>query len=664
MKTVTKITFCLLALLSAGPSFNPVHAQGPIITAILPGFPEVRDDDVRIKIFGYILIDPTSVSVGTCPGIIDTDVAGGAQNDFNHITFLVPYATCPGGTEAPVIVTNGAGIGSSPFLVTIPDVVVEPPLPVPPVPYRVLSNDAPVDSVENILRFEHVAFNPYVKQRGVLNWEVNDPLPNPTPFAQFLNLSANIQSDFMTYGASAADFESVMRSMGYYMQVDSITTDRDVGAGKQTTRYHFFVTNPLPGGAYPFLAQGSGTVTWTENIDADFIAHLESYADVTVNGMTVQVEYGGLPDAIADEINELFQVDTPPTVTIAGVPGYEPIVDVRFGTLNGPLPPVTAVQATLNSGPQGNLFLSIPQTYTKYFEPTPLGSSVLDTFYIANVTSNDLTYTTVSVDITGPNANSFSVETAPATGINTGDSTLFTIRFTPTPAPGGPSLQAPGDMYEGTVTVTTDGDSFYSFPVRGSEPEALPVELAAFEALLDGETVALQWTTLSESNNQGFEVQRQSAEAEVASWATLGFVDGSGASHGARSYAFRDEALPSNVETVRYRLKQVDLDGTWAYSSVVEVAVPSLVELALESVYPNPARGSFVARFTVPEQHFAAASLELYDILGRRVRVLTSEVRTARNELTVPVDGLAAGMYLLRLEVGGTVHTRPVVLAR
>ncbi|MEM6647794.1 MAG: choice-of-anchor Q domain-containing protein, partial [Bacteroidota bacterium] len=192
---------------------------------------------------------------------------------------------------------------------------------------------------------------------------------------------------------------------------------------------------------------------------------------------------------------------------------------------------------------------------------------------------------------------------------------------------------------------------------------ALPVELTRFEALRDGDAIVLSWQTASETNNAGFEVQQAAAEAgQDADWQVVAFVAGAGTTLEAQAYAYRLEDLPAG--THRFRLKQVDYDGTFAYSPEVEVTVEVPHELRLEAAYPNPFNPSTVIGFTVPRT--GEARLMVYDALGREVMRLFKGMAEAGQRQAVRLDGsgLASGTYLYRLSFGGEVRTGRVLLIK
>ena len=111
----------------------------------------------------------------------------------------------------------------------------------------------------------------------------------------------------------------------------------------------------------------------------------------------------------------------------------------------------------------------------------------------------------------------------------------------------------------------------------------LPVELTSFTAEAFDQKVILKWTTATELNNNGFEIQRKVAESDFA---TVGFVRGEGTTTNQREYSYIDKDLVDGKYF--YRLKQVDYNGTYEYSNIIEVDVRSLNEYALEQNFPNP----------------------------------------------------------------------------
>jgi hypothetical protein len=96
----------------------------------------------------------------------------------------------------------------------------------------------------------------------------------------------------------------------------------------------------------------------------------------------------------------------------------------------------------------------------------------------------------------------------------------------------------------------------------------LPVELTSFTAVSRGSFVILNWTTATEKNNKGFEIERRNITNQ-SEWQSVGFVEGSGTSTTPNLYSFTDQI--KSYTDLSYRLKQIDFDGSYVYSTEVEV---------------------------------------------------------------------------------------------
>jgi hypothetical protein len=171
----------------------------------------------------------------------------------------------------------------------------------------------------------------------------------------------------------------------------------------------------------------------------------------------------------------------------------------------------------------------------------------------------------------------------------------------------------------------------------------LPVELVSFTGEMRDGAVHLAWRTASEQNNAGFEVERR---AQGGTWNTLGFVRGAGTTTEARSYTFTDNGASGNVQ---YRLKQVDFDGQFEYSNIIEVNAGLPRTFALEQNYPNPFNPTTVITYQLPVA--SEVKLEVYDVLGRKVMTLTNGRQDAGSyNLTLNANNLSSGVYFYRLQ--------------
>ncbi|MDP4115392.1 MAG: T9SS type A sorting domain-containing protein [Bacteroidota bacterium] len=170
----------------------------------------------------------------------------------------------------------------------------------------------------------------------------------------------------------------------------------------------------------------------------------------------------------------------------------------------------------------------------------------------------------------------------------------------------------------------------------------VPVELTTFSASLNNNTAALNWKTATETNNRGFEVER--ADASNDNWQKIGFVPGTGTSTVVREYSFVDNSIKTGSK-YSYRLKQMDFDGEFHYSNVIEVEGKYLPRTySLEQNYPNPFNPSTVIKYAVPFE--SNVKLTIYNTLGEAVKVLSNAVQTqGAHEVTFNASGLSSGIY-------------------
>lgn len=171
----------------------------------------------------------------------------------------------------------------------------------------------------------------------------------------------------------------------------------------------------------------------------------------------------------------------------------------------------------------------------------------------------------------------------------------------------------------------------------------IPVELASFTANAKFDNVELKWTTATEKNNKGFQIERKILGGD---YQVLGFVNGNGTTTEQKSYSYVDSKIASGKYI--YRLKQVDFDGTSTYSPTVEVEIVNPTEFTLEQNYPNPFNPSTSIKFALPFE--SAISLTVYNAIGQVVDVIASGKYTAGvHTLNYDASKLNSGVYLYKL---------------
>jgi len=187
-------------------------------------------------------------------------------------------------------------------------------------------------------------------------------------------------------------------------------------------------------------------------------------------------------------------------------------------------------------------------------------------------------------------------------------------------------------------------------------PGTLPVELTSFTAQATDGVVNLSWTTATELNNQGFEIQRSTD----GTYRPIGFVNGFGTTTDIHNYSFTDSDVQTG--TYYYRLKQVDYNGIYDYSDVVQVDVAP-VNFALEQNYPNPFNPSTIISYGIPVK--SNVTLKVFDVLGNEVAILVNEEKPAGSyEVEFDASALPSGIYFYSIQTGRYVETKKMVLLK
>jgi hypothetical protein len=208
-----------------------------------------------------------------------------------------------------------------------------------------------------------------------------------------------------------------------------------------------------------------------------------------------------------------------------------------------------------------------------------------------------------------------------------------------------------------TYTRTSDNNADYTLvaaasisqvPCSGDAP--LPVELDSFTALAYASKVKLNWSTATEVNNYGFEIERaiHNGLDGLKDWSKIGFVDGHGTTNAPQNYSYTDDIFSAGA--FLYRLKQIDRDGAFQYSDTVEVtAALKADDYHLDQNFPNPFNPSTTIRFAVKSPQ--RVSLKVYNMLGQEVRTLFNQEAEAGVVYAYPFDGsgLSSGVYYYRL---------------
>lgn len=186
----------------------------------------------------------------------------------------------------------------------------------------------------------------------------------------------------------------------------------------------------------------------------------------------------------------------------------------------------------------------------------------------------------------------------------------------------------------------------------------VPVELTSFTAQAVKGKVELNWSTATETNNHGYEIQRS---ADKQNFTTVGFVRGAGTTTERQSYTFEDNY--TGQSKVYYRLKQVDFNGTFWLSDVIEISNLIPIEFGISQNYPNPFNPSTTIEFQLPVD--AKVMIKVYDILGSEVATLVDQFKEAGyHKLNFNGSALASGTYFFRIKANDFVQTKKMILMK
>ncbi|MCH8035283.1 MAG: T9SS type A sorting domain-containing protein [Bacteroidetes bacterium] len=220
---------------------------------------------------------------------------------------------------------------------------------------------------------------------------------------------------------------------------------------------------------------------------------------------------------------------------------------------------------------------------------------------------------------------------------------------------------------DGTLAAATHGKGVYTTLITSP----LPVELSSFSGIFQNGKVKLLWKTETEVNNYGFEILRFAqnnvhSEPDLSgeeSWEKIGFVEGHGNSNSPKSYEFVDKNVLYGKHY--YRLKQIDNDGSFEYSDVVEVDVPTLQDyVILEQNYPNPFNPETKIRFVVNDN--THVSLKIFDAVGTEIAEIFNNIVETGKTYEINFDGsqLSSGVYYYSLTAGNHKQIRKMLLLK
>lgn len=194
----------------------------------------------------------------------------------------------------------------------------------------------------------------------------------------------------------------------------------------------------------------------------------------------------------------------------------------------------------------------------------------------------------------------------------------------------------------------------------------LPVELTSFTASLAGNSINLNWSTATETNNKGFGIERASSLQngtlpDQKNWLGIGFIKGNGTTTDSKHYSYTDYNLKAGIYS--YRLKQIDYNGASRYSNEIEVNFKGSRRYVLEQNYPNPFNPSTSIKYSLPQA--GNVKLSVYDGTGREIETLINKWQTAGNyTIKFNASRFSSGIYFYRLSTNGFSYTKKLILLK
>jgi len=215
--------------------------------------------------------------------------------------------------------------------------------------------------------------------------------------------------------------------------------------------------------------------------------------------------------------------------------------------------------------------------------------------------------------------------------------------------------------------LKTDGsqtrDGWYVDDIGIIVYTSVPVEITSFTANATDKGVKLEWSTASELNNRGFEIEKSKVKDQNSkiNWEKAGFIVGKGTSSEIQTYSFFDDNVFNGI--YQYRLKQIDYDGSFRIYGPIEVEYGVIKDYNLEQNYPNPFNPETVIKYTIPNS--GRVTIRLYNVLGKEIKTLVDEQKESGSyEIIFNAEELSSGVYFYKLESGEYSKIRKMILLR
>ena len=138
-------------------------------------------------------------------------------------------------------------------------------------------------------------------------------------------------------------------------------------------------------------------------------------------------------------------------------------------------------------------------------------------------------------------------------------------------------------------------------------------------------------------------------------------MEGNGTTSSDHMYTYLDDNVSSGKYL--YRLKQVDLDGSYKYSKEIEVVTGSPLTFSLMQNYPNPFNPTTTISWQAPAASWQI--LKIYDVLGKEIATLVNEERPAGSyKMSFDASDLTSGIYFYKIQIGSYIQVKKMVLLK
>lgn len=232
--------------------------------------------------------------------------------------------------------------------------------------------------------------------------------------------------------------------------------------------------------------------------------------------------------------------------------------------------------------------------------------------------------------------------------MSNGNDTVTVYLDSDTDVPGSPEPVWPRDLIGVVSQYAASGVSTgYQIEPRyyaTDFPIVTPVELSSLSANLNGKSVIINWSTATEKNNMGFEIQKST---DNSSFVKIGFVNGNGTTTESKKYSYADNNVSSTKNY--YRLKQMDYDGSYKISPVVEAGTSAVTSFALDQNFPNPFNPTTQIKYALLAN--SNVKVTIYNALGEKMRELTNEIQQSGvHVVNFNAAGLSSGVYFYSIQ--------------